>query len=109
MASPYPRTLGRYVVYQELASGGMASVYYARQLGPSGFARTVAVKQPHPHLATDPTFRAMLIDEALLASRIRHPNVVTTLDVIETPAELALAMDYIHGESLARLANAAHE
>ncbi len=106
--TPGPRSLGRYLVYRELASGGMASVFYARLLGPSGFGRTVAVKRPHPHLASERAFAMMLIDEARLASRIQHANVVTTLDVIETPTELALAMDYVHGESLSRLVAAAH-
>ncbi len=107
-ASPPTRSFGRYVVYRELASGGMAAVFYARLLGPSGFGRTVAVKRPHPHLLADRSFALMLIDEARLASRIRHPNVVSTLDVIETPTELALAMEYVHGESLSHLVAASY-
>ncbi len=98
-----PLSLGRYVLHRELASGGMASVYFGRLLGPSGFARTVAIKRPHKHLMNDRDFAMMLIDEARLAARIRHPNVVSTLDIIETPSELALVMDYVHGESLSKL------
>jgi serine/threonine-protein kinase len=85
----------------------MASVFFARLVGPSGFARTVAVKRPHAHLVSDRAFITMLIDEARLASRVRHPNVVATLDVVETPSALALVMEYVHGESLARLWSAA--
>ena len=107
MAPTLPVTLGRYVLHRELASGGMAAVFFARLLGASGFARTVAVKRPHAHLLSDRSFAMMLIDEARLASRIRHPNVVSTLDVIETPTALALVMDYVHGESLGRLSAAA--
>jgi serine/threonine-protein kinase len=103
MDAPSPKSSGRYAVFRELASGGMASVFYARLMGPSGFTRTVAVKRPHPQLATDEDFAKMFIDEARVASRIHHPNVVATLDVIETPNELGLVMDYVHGEPLSRL------
>ena len=71
-----PRIVGRYAIYGEIASGGMASVHFARLVGPSGFARTVAVKRAHPHLAREPDFALMFLDEARVASRIRHPNVV---------------------------------
>jgi hypothetical protein len=104
-----PKSVSRYAVFRELASGGMASVYYARLMGPSGFKRTVAVKRPHARLATEPDFAKMFIDEARVASRIHHPNVVATLDVIEAPDELGLVMDYVHGESLSRLAAAARK
>ena len=68
-----------------------------------GFARTVAIKRLHPHLADDPDFRSSLIDEARLTARIRHPNVVSTLDVVASEGELLVVMEYIHGESLSRL------
>ncbi|HEY2512700.1 MAG TPA: serine/threonine-protein kinase [Polyangiaceae bacterium] len=106
MSPQAPKSVGRYAVHAELASGGMASVYYARLLGPSGFARTVVVKRPHPQYAREKDFAMMFIDEARVASRIRHANVVSTLDVIETQDELALVMDYVHGEALSRLSAA---
>src|ERR1700761_1038704 len=95
-----PRVVGRYSIYGEIASGGMASVHFARLAGPSGFGRTVAVKRAHPHLARDNDFALMFLDEARLASRIRHTNVVSTIDVLNAPNELLLVMDYVHGESL---------
>jgi serine/threonine protein kinase len=104
-----PRVIGRYAVYGEIASGGMASVHFARQVGPSGFSRTVAIKRAHPHLARDPDFALMFLDEARLASRIRHSNVVSTIDVLNTPNELVLVMDYVHGESLWKLARTTSE
>jgi hypothetical protein len=104
-----PRIVGRYAIYGEIASGGMASVHFARQVGPSGFSRTVAIKRAHPHLARDPDFANMFLDEARLASRIRHSNVVSTIDVLNMPNELVLVMDYVHGESLWRLIKAAAE
>jgi len=82
----------------------MATVHFGRLLGPVGFSRTVAIKRLHAQYAQDPEFVSMFLDEARLAARIRHPNVVPTLDVVATDGELFLVMDYVAGESLARLA-----
>jgi eukaryotic-like serine/threonine-protein kinase len=97
------RIVGRYALHQEIASGGMATVHLGRLLGQVGFSRTVAVKRLHPQFAKDPEFVAMFLDEARLAGRIQHPNVVSTLDVVATDGELFLVMEYVHGESLSRL------
>lgn len=107
-----PLFIGRYAVHDEIASGGMATVHLGRLLGPVGFSRTVAIKRLHPQFAKDPDFSSMFIDEARLAARIRHPNVVSTLDVVALEQELLLVMDYVQGESLSRLlrsARARHE
>ncbi|AUX42678.1 protein kinase [Sorangium cellulosum] len=98
-----PRTLDRYTLHGVIASGGMASVHFGRLVGAHGFARTVAIKRLHPQFATDPDFTSMLLDEARLAVRIRHPNVVATLDSVQADGELFLVMEYIPGESLASL------
>jgi eukaryotic-like serine/threonine-protein kinase len=97
---------GRYALYAEIASGGMATVHIGRLMGTAGFSRTVAIKRLLPQLARDPDFVAMFIDEARLAARIRHPNVVPTLDVLAADGRLLLVMEYIHGESLGRLLRA---
>jgi eukaryotic-like serine/threonine-protein kinase len=102
--APKPvRVIGRYALYDEIASGGMATVYFGRLLGPVGFSRTVAIKCLHPQYAKDPQFVSMFLDEARLAARIQHPNVVPTLDVVALQGELFLVMDYVQGESLSRL------
>src|ERR1700729_765840 len=100
------RIVGRYALYGELASGGMATVHLGRLLGPVGFSRTVAIKRLHAQFAKDPEFVSMFLDEARLAARIRHPNVVQTLDVVATEGELFVVMDYVQGESLSRLLRA---
>ncbi|HTQ42057.1 MAG TPA: serine/threonine-protein kinase [Polyangiaceae bacterium] len=100
------RRLGRYALYDEIASGGMASVHFGRLVGPAGFARSVAIKRLHPQFAKDPEFVAMFLDEARLAARVRHPNVVPTIDVVAADGELFLVMEYVQGESLARLLRA---
>ena len=99
--------LGRYVLYDEIAAGGMAAVHLARMRGAFGFARTVAIKRLHPHVAREPDFVAMFLDEAHLAARVRHPNVVSTLDVVEQEDEIFLVMEYVNGEPLSRLTRSA--
>jgi serine/threonine-protein kinase len=98
-----PRLVGRYEILEEIASGGMATVYVGRLTGSAGFARTVAIKRLHPQFARDPEFVTMFLDEARLASHIRHPNVVPTLDVVASHGELLLVMEYVQGASLSRL------
>ena len=93
----------RYALHDAIASGGMATVHLGRFFGPAGFARTIAIKRLHPHLLGAPGFASMLAEEARLAARIRHPNVVATLDVSSSESELLLVMDYVDGASLSRL------
>jgi serine/threonine-protein kinase len=95
--------IGRYVLYDAIAAGGMASVHLGRLVGPVGFSRTVAIKRLHPHLARDNDFVSMFLDEARLAARIQHPNVVATVDVVADDGELFLVMDYVQGDSLSHL------
>jgi serine/threonine-protein kinase len=103
------RLVGRYLVHRRIAAGGMATVHLGRLLGAAGFSRTVAIKRLHDGYARDPEFVAMLLDEARLASQIRHPNVVPTLDVVAEQDELLVVMEYIEGDSLAHLAKLAGE
>ncbi len=105
-----PRVIGRYALHERIASGGMATVYYGRLVGPVGFSRTVAIKQLHPQYSRDPDFVSMFVDEAHLAARIRHPHVVPVLDVVRDGRELYLVMDYVLGAPLSELiASAARE
>jgi eukaryotic-like serine/threonine-protein kinase len=85
----------------------MATVHFGRMVGEAGFSRTVAIKRLHDSFAKDPDFIAMFIDEARLAARVQHPNVVTTIDVVEADGVLILVMEYLHGETLSRLVRAA--
>jgi serine/threonine-protein kinase len=102
-----PVLIGRYAIFEEIARGGMATVHIGRLCGPGGFTRTVAVKRLHPGYASNPEFVAMFLDEARLAARIAHPNVVATLDVVAAKGELFMVMEYVHGESLSNLLRAA--
>lgn len=95
--------LGRYQLLGLIAAGGMAKVYLARVVGEGGFEREVAVKLMHDHLLHDADFVAMFLDEARLAARIRHPNVVPTLDVQKSDGALFLVMEFIEGLSLSNM------
>ena len=104
-----PLLVDRYAIYDAIASGGMATVHLGRLIGTAGFLRTVAIKRLHSQFAHDADFTAMFLDEARLASRIQHPNVVSTLDVVMKDEELLLVMEYIRGESLSRLVRRARD
>jgi serine/threonine-protein kinase len=100
--TPYA-VVGRYAIFDEIASGGMATVHLGRLLGAAGFSRTVAIKKLHPQFARDAEFAAMFMDEAHLASRISHPNVVQTIDVVPSGKDILLVMEYVHGVPFAQL------
>jgi serine/threonine protein kinase len=87
----------------------MAAVYLGRLVGPAGFSRVVAVKRLHEQYAQDPAFVSMFLDEARIAARIRHPNVVPTLDVVFEQGELFLVLEYVEGEPLSGLIRKAAE
>jgi serine/threonine-protein kinase len=94
---------GRYVIGESFASGGTGTVHLGRIVGAGGFSRVVAVKRLFPGIAAHRGFREMLLEEARLVSRIRHPNVVAALDVVEEEQDLYIVMEYVHGPSLAQL------
>jgi len=84
-------------------------VYLARLGGVAGFQRFVAIKRLHPHLARESEFVDMFLDEARLAARIHHPNVVPILEIGESDQGYYLVMEYIEGDTAARLlARSAH-
>jgi len=103
MSADADRVIGRYAIGRKIASGGMATVHAGRVVGSIGFQRTVAIKRLHERFACDPKFVSMFVDEARLAARVRHPNVVPTLDVVVDSGEIFVILEYVHGEPLSRL------
>src|SRR5260370_3107737 len=81
---------GRYVLCEQIGVGGMARVYLGRLFGSGGFTRVVAVKRMHKELSSEPEFVKMFRDEVRLTSRVVHPNVVQTLDVVDKTGEIFL-------------------
>jgi eukaryotic-like serine/threonine-protein kinase len=95
------RRVGKYEILRPIATGGMATVYLGRSVGAGGFERLVAVKLMHPHLVGEREYVDMFLDEARLAARIRHPNVVPTLDIDETDEGVpAIVMELVEGPTL---------
>jgi len=99
--------LGRYELLLPVAAGGMAMVWAARLKGSRGFQKIVAVKTMLPKLSEDPQFERMFLDEASLASRIHHPNVVEVLDLGEMSGVLFIAMEWLDGVPLNQVMKAA--
>ena len=102
-----PAQLGRYLLIEQLGSGGMAEVFLAKQPGPGGFERTVVVKVLFPHLAKSARYRKMFQREASLAARLSHTNVVAVLELGPDGGPPFIAMEYVDGISLHRLARRA--
>lgn len=95
--------LDRYELLCPIASGGMATVWLARMRGKRGFEKLVAIKTIKTELITDQSYSEMFLDEARLASKIQHPNVAQILDLGEEGETLYLVMEYVDGDSLAKM------
>ncbi len=95
--------LDRFELIAELASGGMGTVFLARLGGAGGFQRLYAIKRLHDHLARHAEFIEMFLDEARLAARIHHPNVVPILEIGTAEAGYYLVMEYVEGDTAGHL------
>jgi eukaryotic-like serine/threonine-protein kinase len=98
-------TLGKYRLIAELGRGGMAEVFLAVANSRGSFAKLVVIKRPREHLAKDVEFMTMLLDEARIAARLNHPNLVQTIEVSEANGEQFLTMEYLDGQPLYRILN----
>ena len=97
------RQIGRCELFAEIAHGGMATVHLGRWIGAGGFVKTVAVKALHAQFARDPEFVRMFLDEAQVVARIRHPNVMPTIDLVEERGELFIVMEFVESVTLSEL------
>ncbi|HEU4731667.1 MAG TPA: serine/threonine-protein kinase, partial [Kofleriaceae bacterium] len=90
----------KYHLIAEIARGGMGVVYLAMVQGPGGFYKLVVVKELKPELVEEPAFLTMFLDEARLAARLSHPNIVQTNEVGNDGDRYFMAMDYLDGRGL---------
>jgi serine/threonine protein kinase len=97
------KTIGRYTLKHRLGVGGMAEVWLAEQAGPRGFVRKTVVKQIHPHLSAEEDFVTSFEDEARLAAKLHHPNIVRVEDFGEEHGVLYMALEYIDGDDMSKL------
>ena len=102
-ASLAGQMIGRWQVVKRIGSGGMADVYLAQAKGEAGFEKVVALKVMHPHLARLPRAVEHFLDEARLAARVAHPNVVQIQDLGKIGNDYVIAMEYVDGVDLERL------
>ncbi|MBS2027118.1 MAG: protein kinase [Deltaproteobacteria bacterium] len=102
-ASSLGVSFGRYQLLKKLAAGGMAEVYLARQSGLEGFEKLVVIKRILPHLAGDEEFVQMFLNEARIAARFNHANIVQIYDLGKMEETYFIGMEYVHGEDLGRV------
>ena len=95
--------LGKYETFASLGSGGMADVFLAIARGPKGFNKLIVVKTLKPEFVREPSFVEMFLDEARLAARLNHPNVVQTQEVGESGGTYFIAMEFLEGQPFNRI------
>jgi len=93
----FPHPFGRYTLLERIAIGGMAELFLATAPGEHGFARKVVIKRLLPHLAREPVYTAMFIDEAKLTARLNHPKIAQTYELGRVDNDLFIAMEFIDG------------
>src|SRR6476659_1558183 len=91
---------GKYQLFASLGRGGMADVFLSVARGQMGFNKLAVIKRLRQALAEEPSFRNMFLDEARLAARLSHPNIVHTYEVGEQNGVYFIAMEYLEGQSL---------
>lgn len=95
-----PRKFDRYDLLKKLATGGMAEIYLAKQSGLEGFEKVVVLKRILSHLAQDDEFVSMFLDEARIAAKLSHPNVVQIYDLGRADGTYYIAMEYVAGRNI---------
>lgn len=102
---PKPVPYGNYLLLDRVNVGGMAEVFRAKSSNLEGIERLVAIKRILPHLARDPDFSSMFIDEARIAINLRHANIAQMYELSRVGESLYIAMEYVHGRDLRALIN----
>ena len=98
-----PARIDRYEPLKTLATGGMAEIFLAKQSGLEGFEKVVVLKRILPHLASDDEFVSMFLDEARIAAKLSHPNVVQIYDLGKADNTFYIAMEYVSGRNVQHL------
>jgi serine/threonine protein kinase len=91
---------GRYILLDEIGSGGMAKIYRAKTFGAAGFEKEFALKLILPSLVDDAEFVDMFINEAKIVVNLYHANIVQVFDLGEIDGQYYIAMEYVSGQDL---------
>ncbi|MDP2342644.1 MAG: protein kinase [Deltaproteobacteria bacterium] len=102
---PLPTKIDRYEPLKKLATGGMAEIFLAKQSGLEGFEKVVVLKRILSHLASDEEFVSMFLDEARIAAKLSHPNIVQIYDLGKADNTYYIAMEYVSGRNVQHLIN----
>lgn len=97
------QTLGKYQLKKHIATGGMAEIWLAEQSGPGGFQRELVIKRILPHLAADPEFIQMFLDEARLVAQLNHPQIAQIYELGQVDGAYFIAMEFIDGIDVSQL------
>src|SRR6202034_4288395 len=107
-ALPPPSQLAQFELIRRLGAGGMAEVFLAKKRGAEGTYKVLVVKRILPTYGSSRRFRSMFVEEAQLATRLNHPNVVQVYEFYDGGDEgQLLAMEYVEGPDLGRLLSSA--
>ncbi|MBX3160478.1 MAG: serine/threonine protein kinase [Deltaproteobacteria bacterium] len=96
---------GKYLIVGEVAVGGMAELFLGVHRGLEGFTKVVVLKRVLPQFNTNADFVRMFVDEARLAARLEHPNIVRTYEFGEVDGQYFTTMEYLPGEDLGKTLN----
>jgi serine/threonine protein kinase len=92
--------IGRYEILRRIGAGGMAEILLGRHYGPQGFEKKVVIKRIHPHLASDAGFVEMFLQEARLAARLGHSNIIQIYDLGRDGGDYFIVMEYVAGTDM---------
>jgi len=95
-----PRKFGKYILLEKVATGGMAEIFRSKNVGAAGFEREIAIKRILPHFTEDENFVRMFIDEATIAAKLHHANIVQIFDFDQVEETYFIAMEYVEGKDL---------
>src|SRR3989338_4744959 len=104
-----PKPFGKFFLTEKIAIGGMAEIYKAKTFGVDGFEKLLAIKKILPHFSADKEFISMLTDEAKLAVRLSHTNIVQIYDLGKVGDDYFISMEYIDGVNLRQVINRSKE
>lgn len=98
-----PIPFGKFEILGEIGSGGMAEVFIARQRAPGRFRRLVVIKRILPHLAENPRFVQLFLEEARIAALLDHPNVLPIYDLGRVDDAYFIAMPFVDGVTAGKI------
>jgi serine/threonine protein kinase len=99
----FPQPFGKYILLEKIALGGMAEIFRAKTIGAEGFEREVVIKRILPHYTEDEAFTRMFIDEATIAAKLHHANIVQIFDFDKVDDTYYIAMEFVEGKDLKKI------